>query len=225
MKRLYTFSFLLVVFPFLFSCNEHIKSKTQKASNKSGRVGGECEEGYCEIMYLGMPKVLNSIDTSAGWFEKGQKLIIKGTAFQLDKKTPAANVIIYYHHTDSNGLYSPRNDKPENQTRHGHIRGWVKTDKDGKYTLYTIRPASYPDTNLPAHIHWLIKEPDVKNEYWTDDLTFNDDQLLEPYNKINKPKNLGGNGIANVTTKDSIQIAEHNFILGLNIPNYYKISQ
>ena len=188
----------------------------------SPRVGGDCEEGYCELMYLGMPDKLSATDTSAGWYEAGQKLIVTGTIFHLDGKTPAANVIVYYHHTDNNGYYSRGNDKPENQTRHGHIRGWVKTGVDGKYTIHTIRPAPYPDLSQPAHIHWLIKEPDVPNEYWTDDLVFDDDKLLLPFIKKNKPGNLGGSGIVRILVKDSIQIAEHNFILGLNITNYPK---
>ncbi|MES2410633.1 MAG: intradiol ring-cleavage dioxygenase, partial [Bacteroidota bacterium] len=104
--------------------------------------------------------------------------------------------------------------------RHGHIRGWMKTDKGGKYTLNTIRPAPYPNTDQPAHIHWLIKEPDVKNEYWTDDLMFEDDKLLLPYIKTHKPGNWGGNGIVKIVLKDKIQIAEKDFILGLNVPNY-----
>lgn len=222
MKRLYQFSILFALFNFLASCNGQTKSKPENSISNSERVGGKCEEGYCELMYLGMPEVINSTDTSVGWYEKGQKLIVTGTVYQVDGKVPAPNVIIYYHHTDNDGLYSPRSDKPENQTRHGHIRGWMKTDKDGKYTLYTIRPAPYPDASQPAHIHWLIKEPDVKNEYWTDDLMFDDDKLLLPFIKKHKPENWGGNGIVKVTIKDSTQIAEHNFLLGLNIPNYQK---
>ncbi len=220
MKLLHHLSILLVACNFLISCNQQTKIKSKNAVTNTQRVGGECEAGYCDLMYLAMPKKINAVDTSAGWYEKGQKLMVSGTAYQLDGKTPAPNVIIYYHHTDNDGYYSPRKDQPENQTRHGHIRGWMKTDKDGKYTLYTIRPASYPNTNLPAHIHWLIKEPDVNNEYWTDDLTFEDDKLLLPYIKDHKPGNLGGNGIVKTVLKDSVQIAEKNFILGLNIPNY-----
>lgn len=68
----------------------------------------------------------------------------------------------------------------------------------------------------------MIKEPDVKNEYWTDDLMFDDDKLLLPFIKLHKPGNLGGNGIVSVLKKDSVQIAEHNFILGLNVLNYPK---
>lgn len=161
----------MVLLQWLVSCSGQ-NQNANRSLDKTGRVGGECEEGYCELIYLGMSKQINSVDTSAGWFEKGQKLIVKGTVFQLDGKTPAPNVIVYYHHTDSEGYYSLRHDKPENETRHGHIRGWTKTDEHGNYTIYTIRPAPYPNRDIPAHIHWLIKEPDVSNEYWTDDLFF-----------------------------------------------------
>lgn len=188
--------------------------------DKPARIGGECEEGYCELLYYGIPPAINAVDTSAGWFEEGQRLIVSGVAYKLDGRTPAANVTIYYHHTDNEGYYSPRNDRPENQTRHGHIRGWVRTDKEGRYSIYTIRPAPYPDKSQPAHIHWLVKEPELQNEYWTDDLMFDDDKLLLPFIKKNQPRNFGGSGIARVLVKDSIQIAEHNFVLGLNVPNY-----
>jgi protocatechuate 3,4-dioxygenase, beta subunit len=221
MNQLYKISILFVLFNYLTSCNGQTNNKSENINNLE-RVGGDCEAGYCELMYLGMPEEINSVDTSAGWYEKGQKLILTGTAYQIDNKTPAANVIIYYHHTDNDGYYSPRNDKPENQTRHGHIRGWMRTGKDGKYTLYTIRPAPYPDSNEPAHIHWLIKEPEVKNEYWTDDLLFEDDTLLLSHLKNHRLGNRGGNGIVKVVLKDNIQRAEKNFILGLNIPNYPK---
>lgn len=216
----------LVLSSFLMSCNGQNQNNTSFSTTvkSTERVGGECEKGYCELMYFGMSENIHSTDTSAGWYEKGQKLIVTGTAFQLDGKTPAPNVIIYYHHTDNDGYYSPRNDKPENQTRHGHIRGWVKTDANGKYTIKTIRPAPYPDGSEPAHIHWLIKEPDVQNEYWTDDLYFDDDKLLLSHiKKKKKPfENRGGSGIARILLKDSLQIVEHDFVLGLNIPNYPK---
>lgn len=202
------------------STQYHCTGQNRNHDQKPKRVGGECEEGYCELMYLGMPDNIHSVDTSAGWYEEGRKLVISGTVFNRDGITPAPDVIVYYHHTDNNGYYSPRSDKPENQTRHGHIRGWVKTGKDGKYTLYTIRPAPYPNTDIPAHIHILIKEPDIGNEYWTDDLVFEDDQLLQPYLKKHNPENRCGSGILQVVQKDSLQYAEHHFVLGLNIPDY-----
>lgn len=210
----------LVLLPFLITCSNQNPNVAQTHNTK--RVGGDCEEGYCELIYFGMPKEINAVDTSSGWYEKGQKLIIKGTVFHIDGKTPAPNIILYYHHTDNNGYYSPRHDKPENETRHGHIRGWVETDINGAYTIYTIRPAPYPNRNIPAHIHWLIKEPNLNNEYWTDDLMFDDDTLLIPYIEKHKLPNRAGNGKVKIQLKDSAQFVEKNFILGLNIPNYPK---
>jgi protocatechuate 3,4-dioxygenase beta subunit len=119
------------------SCSGQPNNTTPNTVAQTGRVGGECEAGYCDLMYLGMPETITEVDTSAGWYEQGQKLVVTGTVFQLDGKTPAPDVIIYYHHTDHKGYYSPGDGKPENRTRHGHIRGWVKSDAHGKYTIYT----------------------------------------------------------------------------------------
>lgn len=216
----------MTFFTTLTGCNGQNQNASQNPNNNTNRgnntnrVGGDCEAGYCDLMYAGMPKEIKSVDTSAGWYEKGQKLVVTGTVFQIDGKTPAPNVIVYYHHTDNDGYYSPGNNKPENQTRHGHIRGWVKTGENGKYTIYTIRPAPYPREEFPAHIHWLIKEPDITNEYWVEDLVFDDDKLLLPFLKNHPMGNRAGSGIARILLKGDLQIAEHDFVLGLNIPNY-----
>lgn len=186
------------------------------------RIGGACEEGYCELMYVGMPAVISSVDTSDGWYEMGQRLVVSGTVYRPDGTTPAKDVVIYYHHTDHNGYYSPGKERPEDQTRHGHLRGWVKTDQQGHYTICTLRPAPYPDRSQPAHIHWLIKEPDIANEYWADDLMFEDDELLLPFLEGNKPEYRCGNGIVAITMKGNVQMATRDFTLGLNIPNYPK---
>lgn len=199
------------------SCNGQTN---EKSNNTSKVVGGGCDG--CELMYIGMPKDIQSVDTSPGWNEKGQKLIVTGTVFELDGKKPAKDVIIYYWQTDNNGYYLAKTGMDERTKRHGHIRGWVKTDENGKYTIKTIRPAPYPDDVSPAHIHLSVKEPDVTNEYYIDEIHFDDDKLLIPYKKKNKLENRGGSGIVRILLKDSLQIAEHNIILGLNIPNYPK---
>ncbi|NMH25035.1 dioxygenase family protein [Flavobacterium solisilvae] len=207
-----------ILYLLLISCNEQTNHKPKNESNKI--VCNGCDG--CELMYIGMPKNISSIDTSSGWKEKGQKLIITGTTFQLDGKTPAPNVVIYYWQTDNNGYYSPKAEMDEKAKKHGHIRGWVKTDANGKYTIKTIRPAPYPNDILPAHIHLSIKEPDIENEYHTDEINFDDDKLLIPHLKKYRQENRGGSGITRILLKDSLQIAEHDIILGLNIPNYPK---
>lgn len=206
--------FLLLLF---IACDGQT-NKTIKRSNKI--VGGGCDG--CELMHVGMPAKISSVETSPGWNEPGQKLIVTGTVFQLDGKTPASDVVIYYWQTDYTGHYTPRDDMDERTKRHGHIRGWVKTDAEGKYTIKTIRPAPYPDDVLPAHIHLSIKEPDVENEYYTDEINFDDDKLLIPYKKIHPLENRGGSGVVRILLKDNVQIAEHDIVLGLNIPDYPK---
>lgn len=181
-------------------------------------IGGGCDG--CELMYIGMPEKISSTDTSPGWSEKGQKLIVTGTVYRLDGRTPAPDVIIYYWQTDHNGYYSPGKGMDERAKRHGHIRGWVKTDKHGQYTIRTIRPAPYPGEAMPAHIHLSVKEPQIANEYYTDEINFDDDKLLIPHFKKYPQENRGGSGVVRVLLQDSLQIAEHDIVLGLNIPGY-----
>lgn len=210
-----------VVLPFaLLSCkgqNNGLNPSADTSSPNSGLVGGGCDG--CELMFVGMPANIRAVDTSVGWMERGQKLLITGTVYKLDGRTPAPDVIIYYWQTDNNGLYSPKPGMDEKAKRHGHIRGWVKTDSQGKYALYTIRPAPYPNETMPAHIHLSIKEPDIKNEYYIDEFVFDDDKLLTGA-KRKALENRGGSGILRVAIQGDMQIAEHNIILGLHIPNY-----
>ena len=216
---------ILLLFLFLSSCDgqtiRHEQTPPTNSVPANKIVGGGCDG--CELMYVGMPTTINAVDTSAGWAEKGQKLLVRGTVYQPDGKTPAPNVIIYYWQTDANGYYAPIADTDEKAKRHGHIRGWVKTDQQGNYAIYTIRPAPYPNRDIPAHIHTSIKEPDLDNEYYIDEFVFDDDKLLTG-EKRKKLENRGGSGILRVLISDDLQIAEHNVILGLHIPAYPKTS-
>jgi|SRR5678809_730884 protocatechuate 3,4-dioxygenase beta subunit len=36
---------------------------------------------------------------------------------------------------------------------HARLFGYVKTNKDGKFELHTIKPSGYPQSDPPAHIH------------------------------------------------------------------------
>ena len=159
MKCINQLGLFVILLNFLTSCNGQTKNNNQNQQTNTTdtikRVGGGCDG--CELMYVDMPINNSSIDTSAGWTEKGQKLFITGTVYKLDGKTPAPNVVIYYWQTDNNGYYSPGEGMNEEAKRHGHIRGGVKTDEKGKYSIYTIRPAPYPNENIPAHIHTSIK--------------------------------------------------------------------
>lgn len=166
-----------------------------------------------------MPKNIKSIDTSAGWTEKGQKLLLTGTVYNLGGRIPAPNVVVYYWQTDNNGYYSPKEGIDEQAKQHGHIRGWVKSDENGNYSIYTIRPAPYPNEGMPAHIHLSIKEPNIENEYYAE-LYFDDDPLYLKHKKKYGKLDRAGTELLRVLLDKKVQVAEHNIILGLNIPNY-----
>lgn len=219
MKKIRLFKWSLCL--LLAGCHPQQKNNEtiQTKAGVSKIVGGGCDG--CELMYVGMPTDIQSIDTSAGWNEKGQKLLVTGKVFQTDGATPAPNVIIYYWQTDANGYYSPWPGMDEKAKRHGHIRGWVKSDANGSYAIYTIRPVPYPNEQMPAHIHTSIKEPNIAGEYYIDEFVFDDDPLLNS-EKRRKLENRGGSGILNVLKQKDLQVAEHDIVLGLNIPNYPK---
>jgi protocatechuate 3,4-dioxygenase beta subunit len=217
MNTIYLSILTFITVSLIFGCKGQSKNFTDAPPHKNEVIGGPFENG--EFMYIGMPANIKSIDTSAGWTQNGQKLLITGRIFKLDGKTPAPDVILYYYHTDVNGLYTIKSGMDPKVERHGYIRGWVKSDSNGKYAIYTVRPAPYPGRNFEAHIHPAVKEPGIDKEYYIDDFVFDDDTLLTSEKRKNL-ENRGGSGILRVIQKGDLQIAEHNIILGLNIPDY-----
>lgn len=172
-----------------------------------------------------MPATLHSTDTSPGWTQNGQQISLTGTVYQLDGKTPASNVILYYYQTDIHGNYATKADEPLNMPKnklgqtHGYIRGWVKTGADGKYEIKTVMPGTYPSRNEAAHIHITVIEKNMKQPYYLDDFVFDDDPLLTSERR-KKMEYRGGSGVIRFVEKDDLWIGERNLILGLNIPNY-----
>lgn len=190
-------------------------------------VGGPFENS--EFTYYGMPKQVTAVDTSAGWTQEGEKILLTGIVYRADSKTPAADVLLYYYHTNVDGKYvhiaeESRSMQPnELGQTHGYIRGWVKTDQEGKYAIYTVRPGVYPTRDEPAHIHVTVKEPNDIKEYYIDDFVFDDDEILTA-DRRKKMENRGGSGVTRMVEKDGLQIGERNIILGLNVPAYPKQS-
>ena len=214
MKLLYLF--LLIVCSSLTSCSQNNSTKNAKQEYKT-HIGGSCEG--CEAIYESpVPfEQLKNVDTLPDFNDPGPKIEISGIVYQNDGKTPAADVVLYVYHTDQKGVYPARGNEKGWAKRHGYIRGWVKTDKNGSYSFYTLVPASYPNSKNPKHIHPTIKETD-KNEYWIDEYLFEGDPHLQ-YEKSDRPPR-GGNGIIKPHMQDGMLRATRNIILGLNVPNY-----
>jgi protocatechuate 3,4-dioxygenase, beta subunit len=216
--RFSLFALLLAVAIYGLSCKAQTRPVTTAPPQPAPTVGGPCET--CELMWLGMPDGIASTSYSPAWQGKGQRLRITGTVYQQDGRTPAPGVLLYYWHTDAKGLYAPKEGMASGTRRHGHIRGWAKTDSLGRYAIHTRRPAPYPNEALPAHIHVLVKEPGLGQPYYIDDWVFDDDPLLIAHRKKYPFENRGGSGLLRVLLQDSLQVAEDDIVLGLNIPHY-----
>ncbi|MGK6349714.1 intradiol ring-cleavage dioxygenase [Parapedobacter sp. DT-150] len=204
----------LFILAFLVSCTSCQAQNKKTGTDK--RVGGPCEG--CEAIYEYGQRKLTPTDTLPAFQENEPKIRITGTVFKKDGKTPAENVIVYIYHTDRNGIYPTKGDERGWDRRHGFIRGWIKTGRDGKYTFYTFRPGAYPNGVEPEHIHILVKESS-RNEYHIDEYVFDDDPLLNEKER-NELENRGGSGIVKPIPENGMPTIRRDIILGLNIPHY-----
>ena len=88
--------------------------------------------------------------------EPGERLNVTGVVFDADGKTPLANASVYVYHTDATGRYTPG---PTDDNRNPRLRGYMRTDAQGRYEYSTIKPAPYPGNGPPAHIHYHVNAP------------------------------------------------------------------
>lgn len=90
--------------------------------------------------------------TIAAKQEPGERLIVAGRVFRPDGVTPLAAASLYVYHTDVKGYYTPG----ANDNRNPRLRGYMRTDAQGGYEFSTIKPGSYPNSRVPAHIHYVV---------------------------------------------------------------------
>jgi len=108
----------------------------------------------------------------------GRKIRVIGVVKNEEGK-PVVNALVYLYHTDSRGWYaanSPHVNMNEGDMRHARLFGYVRTDKDGKFELHTIKPSGYPQSDLPAHIHVHITADGYQN--FVNEFLFDDDERL-----------------------------------------------
>lgn len=106
----------------------------------------------------------------AGPDESGDRLVLTGTVFSSDCRTPLPGALIEVWQANNAGLYDTN--KPGNftETPAFHLRGMLYTNEKGQYEIETIVPGRYPvPPNLPglekyagltrpAHIHFRVME-------------------------------------------------------------------
>ncbi len=129
--------------------------------------------------------------------DDGEAMIISGTVFKPDGKTAAPNSLIYFYHTDKYGIYGR-----EGQPKHGRFRGWMLTDKHGRYEFASIRPASYPNSTQSQHVHMTVTT--LKNrEDWIDSILFEGDKFLTAREREWSGKRGGFNPIVSLAKDGS----------------------
>ncbi len=119
----------------------------------------------CEAAWERESSTMDASIQLAGKDEPGERLVLQGTLFKTDGRTPAPNVVLYIHQTNAAGRYAGGSNESEWSRRHGRLRGWLKTGPDGRYEVRTIKPGQYPDRPSPAHIHLTVLEQG-KDPYW-----------------------------------------------------------
>ncbi|MBR9920108.1 MAG: intradiol ring-cleavage dioxygenase [Bacteroidetes bacterium] len=214
MKSLLPFLFYLGI--FISACAQSAPPAPQ-AQQEEREVGGYCEG--CEATLEYGDRKLTAVDTMPDFWNEGPKIKVTGTIYKPDGKTPAEGVILYVHHTDQTGVYPPEEGGTLWARRHGKLRTWLKTGADGRYTFYTLRPASYPGTENPAHIHPFIKE-DCCIPYYIAAYYFEDDPYLTDQ-KRNAEKPRGGSGVLLAEdTQNGVTVYQRDIVLGLHVEDY-----
>jgi catechol 1,2-dioxygenase len=87
---------------------------------------------------------------------RGTPLILSGTVYAADCRTPLPGALIEVWQTDARGVYGP--DQESGEPRCCFLQGLVKTDANGRYSIQTIRPGHYRGEGPPppAHIHFNV---------------------------------------------------------------------
>ena len=171
-------------------------------------VGGPCQG--CEAVFVGMPDSLSWRARIAPADEPGDPLVLRGTVRDAGGE-PAPGVVVYAYHTDAGGEYPPDDDFTGYARRHGELRGWARTDGDGRYRFDTIRPGSYPGRDNPAHVHLHVVEPGCCT-YWIESVRFLDDPLLGDTADV-PGRGRGGSGLVDPRREDGAWIAERDIVL------------
>ena len=107
--------------------------------------------------------------------EPGDPMMISGTIYAPDGRTPLEGIDLFVYQTDATGRYSTSGNGGDN--RNTRIHGLTRSDANGHYEFRTIKPGSYPSSRNPAHIHAYVSGPGYP-EYWIDEYHFADDPFV-----------------------------------------------
>ncbi len=189
---------------------------------KPDRLLGDCGGGgfRCLGVYEGLPNKIGTRSRIAPRSEAGEPLTVVGRVLDAKGK-PRAGVIVYGYQTDRTGEY-PTALPPRSalSNYHGRLRGWARSDAQGRYRFDTILPGSYGGN--PAHIHMNVIEPGC-GTYYIDDLMFEGDENLVRLTTAQRAlelKGLGGSGVGTLVRHGKGWTVTRDVHLGENVAGY-----
>jgi protocatechuate 3,4-dioxygenase beta subunit len=166
-------SMAAIAFPFLISCKtDTLAQKTENELSlikKNAMPSGTEARGAIDV-----PDNVSWKISLSKKSDKDEPMLISGTIFQPDGRTPAPNILIYFYHTDSDGYYGRRG-----EVRDGHFRGWMLTGANGKYEFSSIKPAPYPNRTEAAHVHMTLTGKNFKEDS-INAILFEGDKFIKP---------------------------------------------
>ncbi|MGB8190677.1 MAG: hypothetical protein WCF67_02105 [Chitinophagaceae bacterium] len=124
--------------------------------------------------------------------EPGVAVTINGKLVSGNR--PLANTLVYVYHTDHVGSYGDAGNS------HPVLFGYLKTNEKGEFRFETIRPASYPNSNIQQHVHLEAYDAGGRSLTVTE-LLFDDDPVLKGSARTNSV-NAGFFIAKNSGTKD-----------------------
>lgn len=161
-----------------------------------------------------MPDSLTAIMKIAGKDEPGERIAISGRMLNPDGKTPCAGVLLYAYHTDATGRYSPKGGEKGIQKKHGYLHGWCRSDREGRYEIHSIHPASYPDSRIEAHIHAVVWEPGGKEPYFINEFVFDDDPFVNArYRAVEMKKGKESSVVKLRKDPEGVWVGERDIVL------------
>jgi protocatechuate 3,4-dioxygenase beta subunit len=140
--------------------------------------------------------------------EPGAPLVIHGRAYAADRRTPLANAVVFAYHTDREGLY----DKPAAGAHSWRLRGWAKTDAEGRFEFRTIRPGAYPGRNIAEHVHFTLFTTSGER-YHAGELNFADDKFVSAAERASSERAGEFGGVRPVRREGSVQHVDYRLVL------------
>jgi protocatechuate 3,4-dioxygenase beta subunit len=108
----------------------------------------------------------------------GQRLVVSGTVYRDDCRTPLAGASIEVWQTNAEGEYGPA--QGTGDERCCYLAAALRTDGRGRYRFETVKPGHYKGEAQPppAHIHFEVRHPDAAG--LLTELLFEGDPALGP---------------------------------------------